>query len=75
MVVAVAVSGVAVVAVAVAGPGVAAAVSGIVTPPDPTSMIALLIPMYLLYEVGILAAAMFIKHTQAPPEEEKAAQI
>lgn len=53
----------------------AAAVSGIVTPPDPTSMIALLIPMYLLYEVGILAAAMFIKHTQAPPEEEKAAQI
>jgi hypothetical protein len=26
--------------------------------------------MYLLYEVGIVAAAMFIKHTQAPAEDE-----
>jgi sec-independent protein translocase protein TatC len=46
----------------------AAAVAGLVTPPDPVSMIALLIPMYLLYELGILAAQMFIKHTQAPDE-------
>ncbi len=44
----------------------AAAVAGLVTPPDPVSMIALLVPMYLLYEVGILAAQLFIKHTQAP---------
>jgi sec-independent protein translocase protein TatC len=44
----------------------AAAVAGLVTPPDPVSMIALLIPMYLLYELGILAAKLFIKHTQAP---------
>ncbi len=46
----------------------AAAVAGLVTPPDPVSMIALLIPMYLLYELGILSAQLFIKHTQAPDE-------
>ena len=46
----------------------AAAVAGLVTPPDPVSMIALLVPMVLLYEVGILAAQVFIKHTQAPDE-------
>ncbi len=44
----------------------ASAVSALVTPPDPVSMIALLVPMYLLYEIGILAAQIFIKHTQAP---------
>jgi len=47
----------------------AAAVSGLVTPPDPVSMVALLIPMCLLYEMGILAAQVFIRHTQAPPAE------
>ena len=47
----------------------AAAVAGLVTPPDPVSMLALLVPMYLLYEVGIVAAQVFIKHTQAPDEE------
>ncbi len=46
----------------------AAAVAGLVTPPDPVSMIALLIPMVLLYELGILAARLFIKHTAAPEE-------
>jgi sec-independent protein translocase protein TatC len=46
----------------------AAAVAGVVTPPDPVSMLALLIPMCLLYEVGILAAIIFIKHTQAPAD-------
>ncbi len=49
----------------------AAAVAGLVTPPDPVSMIALLVPMYLLYEIGILAAQVFIKHTQAPDEDDK----
>ena len=48
----------------------AAAVSALVTPPDPVSMIALLIPMCILYEVGIWAAQIFIKHTQAPAEVE-----
>jgi sec-independent protein translocase protein TatC len=46
----------------------AAAVSGLVTPPDPVSMVALLIPMVLLYEVGIIAARVFIKHTKAPDD-------
>ena len=46
----------------------AAAVSGLVTPPDPVSMVALLIPMGLLYEIGIWAALVFIKNTQAPEE-------
>jgi len=49
----------------------AAAVAGLVTPPDPVSMIALLVPMYLLYEIGILAAQLFIKHTRAPDDAEK----
>ncbi|PXW96173.1 Sec-independent protein translocase TatC [Sphaerotilus hippei] len=44
----------------------AAAAAGLVTPPDAVSMVALLIPMGLLYEVGIVAAQMFIKHTKAP---------
>ena len=46
----------------------AAAVAGIVTPPDPVSMIALLVPMYLLYEIGIWCAQIFIKHTKAPED-------
>ena len=53
----------------------AAAVAGLVTPPDPVSMIALLVPMYLLYEVGILAAQIFIKHTKAPEEGVEAAKL
>lgn len=51
----------------------AAAVAGVVTPPDPVSMLALLVPMCLLYEVGIWAAAIFIKHTQAPEDDDVAA--
>ncbi len=50
----------------------AAAVAGLVTPPDPVSMVALLLPMVLLYEVGILAAQLFIKHTRAPEEDADA---
>ena len=52
----------------------AAAVAGLVTPPDPVSMIALLVPMCLLYEVGIIAAQVFIRHTQAPqaPQDPQA---
>ena len=50
----------------------AAAISALVTPPDPVSMIALLVPMCILYEIGIWAAQIFIKHTQAPEEEVSA---
>jgi len=50
---------------------VAAGVAGLVTPPDPASMIALLVPMILLYEVGIWAVPIFIRRTQAPDAESK----
>ena len=46
----------------------AAAVAGVVTPPDPVSMMALLVPMGMLYEFGILAVPVFIRRTQAPDE-------
>jgi sec-independent protein translocase protein TatC len=51
---------------------VAFVVAAIVTPPDVVSQLALAIPMCILYEVGIWAAQLFIKHTQAPPEEANA---
>ena len=47
-------------------------VAAIVTPPDVVSQLALAIPMCVLYEVGIWAARLFIKHTQAPADEEEA---
>jgi sec-independent protein translocase protein TatC len=50
----------------------AAIVSAIVTPPDVISQLSLLIPMIVLYELGIVAARLFIKHTKAPQAEEGA---
>lgn len=47
-------------------------IAAIVTPPDVVSQLALAIPMCLLYEMGIWAAQIFIKHTQAPDEEASA---
>ena len=44
-------------------------IAAVLTPPDVVSQLALAIPMVLLYEVGIWAAKLFIKHTQAPPDE------
>ena len=41
-------------------------IAAIVTPPDVVSQLALALPMCLLYEVGIWAAQVFIRHTQAP---------
>jgi sec-independent protein translocase protein TatC len=52
----------------------AAAVAGIVTPPDPVSMLALLVPMGLLYEIGIWAAQIFIRTTQAPEDAADGAE-
>ena len=52
----------------------AAAVAGLVTPPDPVSMLALLVPMCILYEMGIWAAQFFIRHTSAPLDEEAATE-
>ena len=45
-------------------------IAAVVTPPDVVSQLALAIPMCLLYELGIWAAQIFIKHTQAPEEAE-----
>jgi sec-independent protein translocase protein TatC len=47
-------------------------IAAVLTPPDVVSQLALAIPMCLLYEVGIWAAQIFIKHTQAPAEEKAA---
>jgi sec-independent protein translocase protein TatC len=44
-------------------------VAAIITPPDVVSQLALAIPMCLLYEVGIWAAQIFIRKTQAPAAE------
>ena len=44
-------------------------VAAIVTPPDVVSQLALAIPMCVLYEIGIWAAQLFIKHTQTPDAE------
>ena len=48
-------------------------IAAVVTPPDVVSQLALAIPMCLLYEVGIWAAQLFIKHTQAPAEGSETA--
>lgn len=47
-------------------------IAAVVTPPDVVSQLALAIPMCLLYEIGIWAAQIFIKHTQAPEENSAA---
>ena len=47
-------------------------VAAVLTPPDVVSQLALAIPMCILYEVGIWAAQIFIRHTQAPAEEKAA---
>jgi len=44
-------------------------IAAVVTPPDVISQLALAVPMCLLYEIGIVAASLFIKHTQAPDSE------
>jgi sec-independent protein translocase protein TatC len=44
-------------------------VAAVVTPPDVISQLALAVPMVILYEVGIWAAQLFIKHTKAPVTE------
>lgn len=44
-------------------------IAAIVTPPDVVSQLALAIPMVILYEIGIWAAQIFIKHTKAPEED------
>ena len=45
------------------------AIAAVLTPPDVLSQTMLAVPMCLLYEVGIWAAQIFIRHTKAPAEE------
>jgi sec-independent protein translocase protein TatC len=49
---------------------VAFIVAAIITPPDIVSQLALAIPMCLLYEIGLWAARIFIRTTQAPAEDQ-----
>ena len=51
---------------------VAFVVAAIITPPDVVSQLSLAIPMCLLYEVGILAAGVFNKYSQAPADKPAA---
>ena len=44
-------------------------VSAVVTPPDVISQLALAVPMCILYELGIIAAGLFIKQTKKPDED------
>lgn len=52
----------------------AAIVTALVTPPDAGSMIMLLMVVGGLYEVGILAAQMFLKSTKAPDSDTEVAK-
>lgn len=47
---------------------IAAVLTAMVTPPDAGSMIMLLVVVGGLYELGILAAQLFLKHTKAPED-------
>ncbi len=49
-------------------------IAAIITPPDVVSQLALAIPMCLLYEAGIWAAQIFIRHTKAPDESGETAK-
>lgn len=45
-------------------------IAAIVTPPDIVSQFSLALPMWLLYEIGLLVAPMFVRVTQAPESEQ-----
>ena len=47
-------------------------IAAVITPPDVVSQLSLAIPMCLLYEVGIWAAQIFIRHTKAPDADTEA---
>jgi sec-independent protein translocase protein TatC len=44
-------------------------IAAIVTPPDVVSQFSLAIPMWLLFELGLLVSPIFVKITQAPEEK------
>jgi sec-independent protein translocase protein TatC len=48
-------------------------IAAVVTPPDVVSQLSLALPMCVLYELGIWAARIFIRHTRAPDAEDAGA--
>ncbi|MBC3936403.1 twin-arginine translocase subunit TatC [Undibacterium rugosum] len=46
-------------------------IAAIVTPPDIVSQFSLALPMWLLYELGLLIAPLFVRVTQAPDAAEQ----
>ncbi len=47
-----------------------AVITAVITPPDPVSMLLMLIPMYLLYELGLIAARLMLKDKLAARRRE-----
>lgn len=45
-------------------------IAAIVTPPDVVSQFSLAVPMWLLFELGLLVAPIFVKATQAPEKDQ-----
>ncbi len=45
-------------------------IAAVITPPDVISMLALAVPMCLLYEIGIISAKYFARISKAPDSEE-----
>ncbi|MBR7800830.1 twin-arginine translocase subunit TatC [Undibacterium sp. FT137W] len=43
-------------------------IAAVVTPPDVVSQLALAVPMWMLFELGLFVAPIFVKATQAPPD-------
>jgi sec-independent protein translocase protein TatC len=43
-------------------------IAAVVTPPDVVSQLALAVPMWLLFELGLLLAPVFVRVTRAPEE-------
>ncbi len=44
-------------------------IAAVVTPPDVMSQLLLAVPLWLLYELGLILAAIFIRKTAVPDTE------
>jgi sec-independent protein translocase protein TatC len=44
-------------------------IAAVVTPPDVMSQLLLAVPLWLLYELGLILAAIFIRNTTAPEND------
>ena len=48
-------------------------VAAFLTPPDPVSQSMMAVPMYTLYEIGILMARLLARGARPPPDEDETA--